>query len=465
MRFPDPTVPARTVLLTLLLTAAAPITPAAGGPVAYRAASYTQGGYFSFVQPLALAADRAGVVVAGRYLNTVDFDPGRGEMTLTSGHGWNSFVASYNPAGRIQWVRGFQGISNEAADVTLDPAGDVIVVGSFFQSAEFGLGSGARVLTAPGGGSDGYVVKLDRRGRLKWARQHGVNGSWTYSVATDSRSSIWVTSRSNQPTSLLRLDPQGNVTWSALIGFRAFALAMGADDSVFLAGDFGPLTDFDPGPGVHLVPAIGYLDAFVVRLSSSAELLWVVSAGGAGQDVARSMIAAADGGVTLLGGFSDLVDFDPCPTKTKLLDGGGGAGFVWRLSREGQLVSARRSFEKGVVAGVSALAGRPDGSELHVGSLRGELSLSPSVEVASHGLRSDALVLELTPDDEIRWGGGVGGYGTDVARAVAVFGRNVYVAGSFSDFPADLDPTDGEEWVGISGREEMFLLRLLTDPH
>ena len=113
-----------------------------------------------------MAVDSSGnLYLAGSFQGTVDFDLGAGVSTLTSAGGNDAFVAKYDSAGNLLWVRSGGGVSSDVATtVVVDGSGNVIVGGSFSQISNFG-GVG---LTS-NGSTDALIWKLDSAGTTLWA--------------------------------------------------------------------------------------------------------------------------------------------------------------------------------------------------------------------------------------------------------------------------------------------------------
>jgi len=77
------------------------------------------------------------VAVTGEFQNTADFGTG----LLTSAGGRDIFLAEYSPDGAPLWSRSFGGTSEDGAtSVALDGSGNVIVTGSFTGAVDFGGG-------------------------------------------------------------------------------------------------------------------------------------------------------------------------------------------------------------------------------------------------------------------------------------------------------------------------------------
>ncbi|WP_338866857.1 hypothetical protein [Myxococcus stipitatus] len=130
-----------------------------------------------------IAVDPEGNLIgAGSFIGTVDF--GGGPLTSRE---LDVFVVSLDSEGTHRWSRQFGGPGPDRGhDVSLDPAGNPVVTGSF--QATIDLGDGP--LTSMGG-NDIFVVKLDRDGGTRWSRAFGdVNHQTAYQVVSVGRRDV-----------------------------------------------------------------------------------------------------------------------------------------------------------------------------------------------------------------------------------------------------------------------------------
>jgi hypothetical protein len=117
-----------------------------------------------------LAADAAGnIVVVGSFFGTVDFGGGG----FTSSGLWDGFVAAYDGAGNYRWSRSFgSGFDDHAWDVAITPDGDVAVSGEFGGSADVGGGTMTSV-----GLADAFAAVYDADDNFLWGRHYGDTGA------------------------------------------------------------------------------------------------------------------------------------------------------------------------------------------------------------------------------------------------------------------------------------------------
>jgi hypothetical protein len=148
-------------------------------------------------EPLSLATDAWGnVYMAGYFYN---HQLAFGSDTLTCDTVTNQrmmFLVKYDGTGNVLWARTAPAAAGSwvaAGSVCTDPAGDVLVTGSFTSSQ---LIFGADTLTnVSGGDRDLFLAKYDASGNVLWARQTrmGISSSDCYSaISADAAGNVYL---------------------------------------------------------------------------------------------------------------------------------------------------------------------------------------------------------------------------------------------------------------------------------
>jgi uncharacterized protein YegP (UPF0339 family) len=145
-----------------------------------------------------LAVDGPGnVYVAGDFSYTMDFDPGPGEVNLTSSRS-EIFALKLDTNGNYQWAVNMlppatATLGNESRDITVDGAGNVYITGAFGDTTDFDPGPDVANLTA-NGFIDIFVLKLDGGGNYVWAvGMGGIDWDEGVAITTDAAGSIYTT--------------------------------------------------------------------------------------------------------------------------------------------------------------------------------------------------------------------------------------------------------------------------------
>ncbi len=118
--------------------------------------------------PMSVACDASGnVLIAGTFEGSVDFGGG----ARVSQGGYDIFVAKFDENGSHLWSTPFGDAAlwrQEAHDVAVDPAGNVLLTGENEGTVDFGGGPLVNV-----GASDIFCAKFDSNGNHVWSRGYG----------------------------------------------------------------------------------------------------------------------------------------------------------------------------------------------------------------------------------------------------------------------------------------------------
>ncbi|HKO52627.1 MAG TPA: hypothetical protein VJV79_33195, partial [Polyangiaceae bacterium] len=296
-------------------------TPAFAGAVALA----------GFVRDLAMAPDGAFYVV-GLFEKTIDFDPGAGVDLQTAAGGVDSFVTRFAADGSYLWTRtiggalGFVGLTVAA----VAPDGMLFLAGDYAGPVDLDPGAGTDIApnAMPGFGG-GFVAKWDPAGTLVAVVRFpggpdagsmqfndmalGENGEILSAGAIQGKVDLHlplgdgtVTIPSGQIDGFaLSLGPDLRTLWGFEFPHVNFLdVSAGAAGSVWIAGQFDGVVDFDPSTGTNIQTSAGEKDAILLHVGASGEVLAATPAGGTGHDTLSSVSYAPDGSVYLLGSLS-----------------------------------------------------------------------------------------------------------------------------------------------------------------
>ncbi|WP_437764870.1 hypothetical protein WMF27_32995 [Sorangium sp. So ce281] len=352
------------------------------------------------------------VLVAGTFPGSIDL--GGGPFTAVAGNG--IFLLKLDSAGAYLWSKHVDGSGetvarNTVEDAAFSASGDVILVGTYHQTIDFG---GRPLAGTPGdtlGFGNGYLVRFDGAGNHLYSR------------------------RFSEATSALGSEVPRSVAFD------------GAGDIV-VAGSFSATVDLG---GIPLVAA-GISDIFIVKLNPAGEHLWSKRFGGPGGH--RAAVATdGSGNLVLAGHTSGAIDF-----------GGGtvpGSGSVFAAKLDGagnHFWSKRFGPTEGalVVAGPSLDAA---GNILLTGhfTATGDFGGGPLVvsRAASAITAYDIFLVKLDPGGAHLWSRRFGDTMDQEPRALAVDATgNAICAGVFS---GALDLGGGA--LAPAGKTDAFLAK------
>jgi hypothetical protein len=318
----------------------------------------------------------------------------------------------------LQWARNIGGARGD--NVKVDAAGNVYTTGYFGGVADFDPGPATFYLTADGGADDAYVSKLDINGNFLWAVQLG-GSNINYNFSVD-------------------VDGSGNV---------------------YSVGYFAGTVDFDPGPGVFNLTAIGQYDVSVSKLDANGNFVWAKNIGGANSDLAFSVLIDQSNNVCITGNFIGVVDFDPGPDVANLdANGVFPECFILRLDANGNFIWAKEI--DGYYGQGNTITKDVAGNLYVCGEFNQTVDLDPGpglYNVTSAGA-ADGFVIKLDPTGNFIWGRSFGGPGSQSCESVKTDAAgNVYITGAFP-LTVDFDPGAAVFNITAVGASDAYLLKL-----
>lgn len=224
------------------------------------------------------------VYTTGSFNGSADFDPGVSVFNLTAAvpgtH--DIFISKLDANGNFVWAQDIvratstPGLASESQSICVDVSGNVFATGTFVGSVyDFDPGAGTITLTAAS--KDAFISKLDNNGNLIWVKKFNGSGSIgdnnAHSIKADVSGNLlitggfknqvdfdpgattsFLTAPSNGGTALVKLDINGNLIWSRLVGGINVGnppksyVNIGSSGEIYLSGEFSGTRDFDPTP-------------------------------------------------------------------------------------------------------------------------------------------------------------------------------------------------------------------------
>lgn len=214
----------------------------------------------------------------GSYTSTVDFDPGP-EVTLMECSGYEEpYLAKYNPAGELIFVRSLRCNDIGSAEVlAIDPEGNIIFGGYFSGNIDLDASSENVYYNTPIDISHIYVVKYSPDGQyIDGFTLGGIDYSIVRSIAIDQEGRIIVT------------------------------------------GNYSSSMDFDPGPNTFLLPFFGIIDAYLAVYDNDFNFIDALGLSGSQVEYAHSVGVDEYGAIYFSGFYSSTTDCDPGPADALL---------------------------------------------------------------------------------------------------------------------------------------------------
>ena len=261
-------------------------------------------------------------------------------------------LASSTGFAQWQWATSTKGVLSTAYEMATDPSGNILVTGSFGDTAI--LGSYIVQKKDNGSNYDIFLAKLNSQGNFIWARRVGPNSTtYTNNVVCDKWGNIYVTgaySGWGNPDSvgliplttpgvyIAKYDPNGTFIWMKEIPasnqfHEQKRLAVDTFGNLYYAGSF---KDSFTVNNIELFSK-GYYDAFLLKLDTNGDFVWARSFGGGSDDGAANIAVDANADIYLAGYFRDTCYF----AGDTIISVGAVHGFIAKYDRDGTPLFAR----------------------------------------------------------------------------------------------------------------------------
>lgn len=314
-----------------------------------------------------------------------------GSITLnnanSSGTSFDIFTAKYDVSGNLLWAKGAGGVQHEnTLAIGVDGNGNSYVTGSF-QSDTLIFGNDTLFNAGGGNKYDFFIVKYDAAGNVQWAKRAG---------GTD-------------------FD-------------EGYGITFDADDNPIVTGDF--VSSSITLGTANLVNA-GGADYFIVKYSSSGNVIWAKSAGGPGYDYSVGIESDPTGNLYITGIFSDSMTIGNIVLKTA----GYGDMFLAKYDSSGNALWANSAGGKYSDEGKS-IAVDLDGNSFISGEFKSDTITFSGFNFfrVDTAAAEDVFIAKYDSSGAFQWANIVGTLDNDDGNGTAVdMNGNVYVACSFSD--------------------------------
>jgi hypothetical protein len=265
--------------------------------------------------------------------------------------------------------------------VAIDSAGNVVVVGSFAGSVDFGGGA-----LESEGGNDAFVAKLGPKGEHLWSKRFGNwNEQVGLSVAVDPDGNILMTgmfdgsidfggdtltSAGTKDVFLAKLNRDGGHIWSKKFGDGANqigqSVAVDSHGNVALCGSFEGTLNFGSGE----IISGGSTDIFLATFDATGKRRWDKRFGDSTGQECKSVAMDADGNLAITGTFNGWVNFG----KGQLTSAGSVDVFLAKFGSDGGILW-NHGFGTTSEQGGQSVAISPDGGVVLGGYFAGSINL------------------------------------------------------------------------------------------
>ena len=420
------------------------------------------------------------ILLAGVFMDTVEFDPMLGGLSRTVVGQSDAFVVKLNSSGNYvsgsatsddnpllmvmdrarsvtaHFVAGDRMILTDVASVTV-PEGQS---NTFRVKLKDAIGADLTVLVAPGAGSDPDITV-------------GAGATLTF---TSSNWFAYQTVGLDAAEDDDVLDGVATITCSAPGWATTSVSAVEQEDDwrLTLVVDPDPSAGTtSPSPGDH-----GYDDATTATLtatpfdgyrfshwSGDTPQGWTRTFGDQQDDAGHAVHVDASGNVYVVGTFQGTVDFDPTVGVDSRTAVGQSDVFVAKFNSDGTYAWTQAFGGGQVDAGLGVTVDAAGGVYV-TGYFNGTVDFDPTAGIDSRTAQSvgasDVFLTKLNADATYGWTRAWGGNSDDVGQGVGVDSNgDIYVAGYFGS-TVDFDPSAGTQFLSSLGGQDVFVSKLTS---
>lgn len=424
------------------------------------------------------------IFTTGAFVDTVDFDPGDETFNLISNGNYDAYIQKLDSDGNFIWAKSIGNLySEDALSIISDASGNLYVTGSYSGTVDFNPGPATYILSSESlNYLDVFILKLSNDGDFIWAKSFGGVSSeqgvsiawanseniyimgWFYDIVDfdPGDSSYLLESNGYEDIFIQKLDSSGEFIWAksmgSIYGDLANSITLDNAENIYIAGRFSDTVDFDPGTEIYDLVSNGSTDAFIQKLDSSGNFIWVKSVGNTSADNIFSIALDDFNNINAIGTYFNTVDFDPGAETYNLTSNGWTDIFIQKLDSNGLFLWAKSIGGTNIDLGKSIFC---DGSaNLYIaGGYINTVDFDPnenSFELTSNG-NYDAFIEKLDSEGNFLWCKSMGSTGSDYVFALTLDDDgNIFTAGNFA-FTVDFDPNDSVVELTSNGNVDIFI--------
>lgn len=296
-------------------------------------------GLWAYDYGYGIGTDNSGnVYVAGKYEENGAIFSGN---TITCAGNHDLFVAKYDPAGGLTWIKTGGGPNGDYAEALACDGTNLYVSGEIEGYGTTINFPGSAVTLQCVGDNDAFLAKYDLSGNLLWAISEGyLNSEKAIGVTYDNSGNIYICGYFTTQTRfngtmhsgyggrdiyVAKYSANGVFQWIRYAGSsgrdEAKAVKCDASGNVYICGMHSNNCNFD---GQMLSSPNGYYNSYLAKYNSSGDLQWVKTAGGDYDEVGWSLVLDNAGKIFVAGEFNASAEFG----SIQLITSGNADAFV-----------------------------------------------------------------------------------------------------------------------------------------
>jgi hypothetical protein len=382
----------------------------------------------------------------------------------------------------VEWVNTYNGNNEEYPKaIATDKDGNVYTIGEFSSVVDFDP-TPAEVILRPGGVSGTFITKMDKRGKLIWAK--ALNGrAVANQIALDKLGNVYFTGYyegqvdfdpgateyklySELSIFLCKLNTFGEFKWVKSIGGingtgTGSSLCVDSAFNIYTTGRYIGTISLPSSTGeLKLIGGSKY-NVYIAKLDTTGNFIWAKSLQTTGASNSSNQIITDNSGNTYtIGYFDQTTDFNPDSSVWNEESNGNADAFILKLDKDGTFIWVKK------FGGINNEDGRSVSLDKNnmlyaIGSFASTVTMAATTLISKGD--NDVFVLKLDTAGQLVWAKAIGGIGYEEGASIhADLNGNVYLAGAFS-YTVDFDPGDLTNNVTTLDGFDAFVCKLNAD--
>ncbi len=406
--------------------------------------------------------------VTGEFADTIKVD---GHEVISNG-GKEIFLTKLNPFGKVLWIKNFgSSHSDWTGDISVDENSDVYLTGTFRDT----LIIGDSVYHSKDW-YDIFIVKLSTDGELIWSKAFiGKGGNSPHAITNDTNGNIYITGQYGEdlffdnfklegPTAqsdlfVVKLNPKGIVTWAKSTKSNAnnFGNSIVSDQkgSLYLTGSMWDSVYFDN----QLLVSTGMAQTYLAKIeASSGKFIWAVGGGGLNQgwNTGNSLTLDTKNNIILTGWYRGQICFGDSAISNRIDNYLPDNMFLAKFDTTGKLLWLK-STESNSYSDVYGVTSNTKNEIFLTGEFKGTLKIEDSIYHSEVQRSFDICILKFNENGKFQWLKSFGGNHAynDSGQAILSYNDDIYCTGMVS--------TKGkfeEKYIDCKGVSDIFVLKL-----
>ncbi|MEX1187957.1 MAG: T9SS type A sorting domain-containing protein [Bacteroidia bacterium] len=431
-----------------------------------------------------IAIDNSDNIYVGGYFNqTVDFDFGAGTASATSAGNDDACLISYDASGNLRWFRtwGSTG-ADEIQGIAINDAGKIAVTGGFNGTVDFDSGPDTDELTAQS--TDLFLAIYNQDGTYERAINIGGTGfdfgnavfmqgdfvtvGGLFANTVDFDPSVQEELRTvGLQTAFFASYSIQNLQLNQLAAMQdrngdndaALGMTKDSEGNIYVCGSFEGSAFFAQNSDEF--PSSGEIDAFIVKYSPSGTPLMVITFGGIGEDIARSIEVDNNGNIYVVGSFEGSMDVDPGNGEVILTSAGNTDVFLIKYDNAGNLVWANAIGGGAEDMGFDITLNSNQDAFI-TGHFRADVDfdLGPNELLLSASIRDCFIAGYSGNNGALIWAKQISGPSSEYGSFITSDQSNAIYAGGYFASTIDADPGAATFPLSSNGSNDAFVVKL-----